>query len=179
MSVALEITYCDCQSVLDIVARSHASKFRRDFDTVRANANMLFLVAYDAFDYRGRFEDYLAQFVHRRLRDEWRGEQRRMIHEQNAARERDQSYQPTGFVLEDFLGGLNKDAAAMVHLALTGGDLPRGNKGTSRTRTRGVPARRNKGRPESRLGSIRRYLVRLGWTTWRVTKAVNEIRSKL
>lgn len=182
MSLALDLTYRDCQSVLDKVAKVHAHRFHRDYDTVRANANSIFLAAYHRYDYRGRFEDYLAQFVHRKLRDEWRSEQRYQAHAQNAARQRSDCYEQTEFILGDFLGGLNEDAASLVRVALQGADLNKGNRG--RGNKRGISrVHKNKGmhkgRPESRIGSIRRYLVRLGWTTWRVTKAIHEIREKL
>lgn len=184
MPLALDLTYTDCEPVLNKVARSHASRYCLDYETIRADANTFFLAAYSAFNYKGRFEDYLAWFVHNRLRDQWRSEQCRQIHEQNAARERDQSYEQSGFVLGDFIEGLNPDAAAMIRVAVQGDDLPRRNKGGRAKAHFNKGGRRtkvhsNKGRPESRLGSIRRYLCSLGWTPWRVTKAVREIQEKL
>lgn len=192
MPVAVDLTYVEVSPILNKVSMNHCRMYGGDYENIRANANTHFLSAYHEYDYRGTFEPYLVWFVRNRLINEFKSELSLKARDQSYVRE--ESYESSGFILSDFLEGLNPDAARLVRVAfqLQGGDQQQGgrakppvNKGGSRTKVHvnkgGIRAKPlvNRGRPKTALSAIKEYMRDVGWSLTRITAAVQEIREAL
>lgn len=167
-------TYSDVRSLLDKLVRSHKRRYGGNYDDLRADANSLFVEAYDSFDdNKGDFFTWVKYFVWIRLlyarRLQLRETKRYEDYDPDFVGRNDPNY----FNLDEFLDGLSEDAAYVVRMAL---NPP---KKIVRMLTRGERTGGTRGRPKEMGHAIREYLTKIGWTFRRVATSFNEIRKAL
>jgi len=178
-------TYLDVKSLLASIAKVHCHKFGGHLEDIQADANSLFVEAYDNYDSeKGEFFNWVKYFVWIRLLYSRRIKLRESVRYEifSSVEENLVTHDPHYFDLEDFIGGISQDAGYVVRLAVNppkavlqgaskqGGIRHRGNKGGTN---------KGRGRPKTIAAALRRYLQDLGWATRRVAATFKEIREAL
>lgn len=177
MESALETTYHDVSRIIDRVVRTHYRRFGGHFEDLRANANQIFIEAYETFQAtRGSFENWLAYKTRIQLLSDLRLELcRKSRYEDECEMESIAIYDPNPFDVEDFIGGLSSDAASLVRIVFNmPEDVSRG------VNEDGGRERGAMGAPRTYAGSLKRYLKdKMGWGSSRISKTFNEIQGAL
>lgn len=188
-------TYSDVRSLLDDIVQAHHRKYGGNPDDLRADANSLFIEAYDKYDSnKGDFFSWTKYFVWMRLLYNRRLQLREskrysdLNDDDPSLMRRDPSY----FDLEEFISAISPDAGMVVRLALQGESQQGGKSEQGEQGGRRVKAHKNKGgsrtkplpnkgvgRPETRGMQLKRYLKDLGWSLRRIASTFTEIREAL
>lgn len=169
----LDETYHDVKSLLDSIVKQHRVRYGGHYDDLRADANSLFVEAYDNYDpEQGDFFHWIKYFVWIKLLYARRIQLKRSKKYCTCDLDTVPTNDPAYFDLEDFIGGLSQDAGKVVKLAVNPPQRIQGEIAQGGTQKQG-------GRPKTMGMAIRRYLMDLGWAAKRITASYNEIRGAL
>ena len=169
---ALDLLYTDSCELLDRTVRAFCNAYGGDWDTLRADANSIFIEAWHRYTGAAPWHTHLNIWVWNELYDALRQDRgyRRKYRVQylgDAVLQAAAGPVPGGFDVEQVTASLSTDAATVLRMAT---DLP--------TEVAAVAAARG-GTPRNLRSSLRAYLREMGWTAARVSESFAEIRSVL